>query len=281
MYVHESISVKEILRSSQGGAGNFRPEILFIELSLGQSKILCGTVYNAPDAAHWSDVDEALLNCKNPYDFTIIMGDFNINWLNPSATLKILRDFLLSFNLDRVPFDATHHRDCNDSHTAIDYICVSDLSMVTSFKQEHQPAISEHDLLFASLAFPVSHRVPAAITRRSYKSFCLDHFQNDLSKLDWQTLAALPNIDSKVENFSEGLLLYVTPMHLFTRLSPRRITSLGLLQILKILPPSVIKPGNFINDEEVLTLVLGTIYSATVLKLKSKMQNTISSNLNC
>ena len=77
--------------------------------------------------------------------------------------------------------------------------------MVTSFKQEHQPAISEHDLVFAPLAFPVSHRVPAAITR-SYKSFCLEHFQNDLSKLDWQTLAALPNIDSKVENFSEGLL---------------------------------------------------------------------------
>ena len=124
MYVHESISAKEIFRSSQGGAGNFRPEILFIELSLGQSKILCGTVYNAPDAAHWSDVDEALLNCKNPYDFTIIMGDFNINWLKPSATLKILRDFLLSFNLDHVPFDTTHHRDRNNSHTAIDYICV-------------------------------------------------------------------------------------------------------------------------------------------------------------
>ena len=120
--------------------------------------------------------------------------------------MKILHDFLLSFNLDRVPFDATHHRDRNNSHTAIDYIYVSDLSMVMSFKQEHQPAISEHDLVFASLVFPVSHRVLAAITRRSYKSSCLDHFQNDLSKLDWQTLAALPNIDSKVEYFSEGLI---------------------------------------------------------------------------
>lgn len=78
MYVHESIPVKEVCRSAQPSIYTKRPEFLFLELSVLGQKILCGTIYSPPKAGFWSDVEEAILNCSDAYDFTLLIGDINI-----------------------------------------------------------------------------------------------------------------------------------------------------------------------------------------------------------
>ena len=41
------------------------------------------------------------------------------------------------------------------SQTIIDYICVSDTSMVNAFHQVHIPHISNHDVIFASFEYVI------------------------------------------------------------------------------------------------------------------------------
>ena len=204
MYVHESIPAKVVFRSAQHFVYVKRPEIIFVELTLGRSTLLCGTIYSPPGAGFWSDVEEAFLNYSRTYDYAIIMGDFNIDWLKPSTSLRIFRDFLSTFHLSRVPFDTTHHHDAN-THTAIDYICVSDPSLLTAYKQEHWPSISKHDLVYATLAFPVPHWNPATISRRSFKSCRFDCLMNDLLNWDWQALVESAEVDRKVQCLTGGL----------------------------------------------------------------------------
>ena len=204
IYVHESISVREVCRSPQSEIYVKRPEFLFLELSVGRSKLLCGTIYSVPHCGHWSDVEEAILNCNNTYDATIIMGDFNINWLVSCSTRRILFDSLISCGLERVPFDATHHP-IDKSPSAIDYICISDLSLVTKHKQVHCPAISRHDLIFVSLAFSVPSIIPRIVTRRSYRSFSPERLQHDLAALDWQALVDSRDLDNKVATLTDAI----------------------------------------------------------------------------
>ena len=64
IYVHESISVREVCRSPQSEIYVKRPEFLFLELTVGRSKLLCGTIYSVPYCGHWSDVEEAIMNCN-------------------------------------------------------------------------------------------------------------------------------------------------------------------------------------------------------------------------
>ena len=153
--MHESITAKEICRSAQPEVYRKRPEFLFIELSFGNLRMLCGVIYSPPHCGHWADVEEALLNCNNAYDFTLIMGDFNIDWHATSTPRKILSDSLASCLLEPLPFNTTNHEVKKDveSNTTIDYICVSDRSKVISFNQTSIPNISNHDVLFAVLDF--------------------------------------------------------------------------------------------------------------------------------
>ena len=207
IYVHESISAKEVCRSAQPVVYQKRPEFLFLEVKVGSVKILCGTIYGPYRGGYWSDVEEAILNCNNAYDYTVIMGDFNIDWLSNCSTGNILSDMLFSCHLERVPFGRTNHelRDGRLSHTTIDYICVSDFSKVTSFRQEHVPPISAHDVIFASLDYNVRKFSPTPIRRRSYKNFNLNNLFRDLDAVDWDFFDLLSNVDCKVEFLSDSL----------------------------------------------------------------------------
>ena len=103
-----------------------------------------------------------------------------------------------------MPFDATHHP-IDKSPSAIDYICISDLSLVTKHKQVHCPAISRHDLIFVSLAFSVPSIIPRIVTRRSYRSFSPERLQHDLAALDWQALVDSRDLDNKVATLTDAI----------------------------------------------------------------------------
>ena len=72
-----------------------------------------------------------------------------------------------------------------ESHTMIDYICVSDTSMVSAFHQVHIPHISNHDVIFASFEHVIPKHIPVPIRKRSYRSFNLGDVLGDLGEMDW------------------------------------------------------------------------------------------------
>ena len=96
IYVHESISAKEVCRSAQPAIYQKRQKFLFLE--------------------------EALFD-NSACDFTVIMEDFTINWLSSSSPRNTLSDILTCYNSARLLFTPTsHERKINghESHTAID-----------------------------------------------------------------------------------------------------------------------------------------------------------------
>ena len=117
IYVHKSISAKEVCRSSQPERYVPRPEFLFLELTFSGLKILCGTIYSPPKVGFWSDVEESIMSCPGSYDFSFIMGDFNIEWHSNCSTRRTLADSLTCCDLMPLEFLPTQHQDDNTHHT--------------------------------------------------------------------------------------------------------------------------------------------------------------------
>ena len=166
----------------------------------------------------WCHVEEALLNCNVAWDYTVLLGDFNINWRKPSTPRNILQSSLYSCGLERIPLQPTHHDGAEPS--TIDYICVSDLKSVVVYEQQHIPHISKHDVLFAAIALEAPKNVPQPITCRSCRHFNAENFQRDLASINWQRVLDFTSADDKVEFLSSNILrLYDThdaPYHAFT-----------------------------------------------------------------
>lgn len=169
---------------------------------VADSRILCGTVYNPPKAGFWSDVEEAIVNCSNGYDFSFLMGDFNIEWHAQSSSRRTLADSLVSCCLEVLPFTPTHHTD-EVTHSTIDYICVSDLARVSSFEQILIPGISKHDVLRAFLCFALPCAEPTSVKRRDFRNFKQRDILVSLAEIDWRFLYLSQDIDFKVEFFTK------------------------------------------------------------------------------
>ena len=148
-----------------------------------------GLIYSTPKPGYWSDVEEALLNCNAAQDYTILLGDFNINWKESSTPRRILADSLDTFGLEPIPYGPTCHESTPPS--TIDYICVSDISHVVEHSQLYRPDISKHEILFATFSFAVSPPVPRTIRYRSFRNFSLENFHRDLSNIDWHEVERL------------------------------------------------------------------------------------------
>ena len=207
LYIHESVQFTVIDQFQQSHVHVYKPEFLFVLLHVGSVKILLGLTYCAPKATSkgkfWHDVEDALASIDKPSDHTILMGDFNINWQINGFKRFTLANFLHAFNLKRIPFGPTHHR--GDSHTTIDYICVSDLKNVISFNQHHNSGISEDDVLFATFSFVVPLPVTRVITRRSFRDFDSELFHRDLASINWERIVHINDINDKVEFFSTAI----------------------------------------------------------------------------
>ena len=186
---------------------NKEPEFLLSLLQLGPFKILFGVVYCPRDSGFWSDIENALIDCTAASDYTILVGDFNIDWDKLDHRRKMLCRSLHTCNLEPLPFQSTNHTKHIDSftHTTIVYICVSDPSKVTSTNQLHCPGISTHDILCASFKFLVPQRSSPEIFRRSFRHFDSTRFLSDLEKFDWHAIVNLNNIDDKVNFFTSAI----------------------------------------------------------------------------
>ena len=79
VYIADSLKYRIVAQSPQSETYVKRAEFMFISLKLTTTTLLIGLIYSTPKSGYWSDVEEALLNCNAAQDYTILLGDFNIN----------------------------------------------------------------------------------------------------------------------------------------------------------------------------------------------------------
>ncbi|KAL7294840.1 hypothetical protein TKK_0011768 [Trichogramma kaykai] len=194
LYVRDGLRCRCVAFSERPPIYRNRPEFMFVQVRVESSSVLVCAVYNPPKAGYWSDLEEALLNCRVTYDYAILCGDLNINWpvlSNPRATL---RDFFVSYDFTPLPFGTTHHP--GDTHTTIDYIYVRGLQALDTDKKHHL-YISKHDALFATLPIDVPPPVGANIRCRDFKRLDQRRFDAELFSIDWAHIIGLVNVDAK------------------------------------------------------------------------------------
>lgn len=204
LYIHDSIGYRVVDQSPRSDVYCLRPEYLFVLCNVGSLKILVGVVYNPPKCGYWNEVEESLLCANSSQDYTLLLGDLNIDWTVRSTPCTILRESLESCSLTPLPFDHTHHT--STSQSTIDYICCSDISKVASYTQMHHPEISGHDLLLATLSVAVPRFQRRAITCRSLKHFDKDCFLRDLAAVDWALVHEFVHVDDMVHFFTANLV---------------------------------------------------------------------------
>ena len=178
-------------------------EAVWIETRLAQEPLLIGTFYRPPNSTvdYWTLIDQSISNvCNLPCKF-IVLGDFNSDFLNnPSPHLL---DVILKNNLQQLVKTPTRYTET--SATCIDLVLT--------------PC---HDIIRSTVVLPPicsDHSVPCVkvtnncATNHSFKRSIYDYSKLDkealldeLTNIDWISIASIPSIDEAAYTFSDQLM---------------------------------------------------------------------------
>ncbi|CAH2210661.1 jg17509, partial [Pararge aegeria aegeria] len=130
---------------------NLQPvEQMWLTTKINGKRITIGSAYRPP----WQDVNlflEALTQSVTNFsdcDNIVLLGDFNINLLNPyDNKSKLFNDFIQCVNLAQLVTDPTHYTD--HSKTLIDLFCTD--AKVREVSVKHIPELGNHAMIIASL----------------------------------------------------------------------------------------------------------------------------------
>jgi hypothetical protein len=182
-----------------------KPEYLFIEVIINNSKCLLSVCYRPPKIGFLSEFENALLNYMPSHNNILVMGDFNTDLLSPGTfDYRQLTSIFYSCNLTFLPLHATHHT--ANSHTLLDLIAVSDPSQILHHGQISVTGISSHDLVFCVYSFSYHRPKTNFIQYRDHSKINIPLFVSDAFSLPWDSIYSMDNVDDMVYTFNNLLL---------------------------------------------------------------------------
>ena len=200
-----------------------QPEMLFIEITLKNTKVAIGVIYKPPKIPYgvFATIQESLAFVSTQYNHLIISGDFNTNYLNPEcyATSFFQTNVTEPFGLTQVVQKAT--RVTNTSSTLIDLLLVSNSENVKVCDVVDIPGISDHHFVYMAYAIKKPKYKPRTVTRRVFKHFNQEAFLNDIANAPWDNVYAVEedDLDSKAtifENYFSSIIEKHAPLKTFT-----------------------------------------------------------------
>lgn len=198
IYIKDGITCKEIKLCNEVS----QPEVLFVELNCNNIKVAVGVIYKSPLISYtqYEVLTDVLAPIITGYEHHIIMGDYNINQLQPdSCACKFFKDHVLEpFDLTQIITEPTRITD--KTSTLIDLILVSLPDNVKVSGVVDIPAIADHCLTFCCYAIKKPKFKPKIIIKRKMKNFNIDDFKNDIALAPWGCLLAFEDsdLDNKV-----------------------------------------------------------------------------------
>lgn len=168
-------------------------------------RLIVGTAYKPP----WMNIDtfiDALtesIASFSGYDYLVLLGDFNVNMLeiSDSKTEKI-NNFLEYLDLRQVVKDPTHYT--NHSQTLLDIVCTN--CNTRNVTVTNITGSLGHSMINFSLMLEKPKLLPRFIQFRSFKSIDLRKFNEDLLRLDWESVCELSSVEHMVNEFNSLLL---------------------------------------------------------------------------
>lgn len=200
----------ELPFSVVGKSNDTHTESLFLQVTLGESKILIGAFYRPPNVHGISDIENALNVLHQLYSDIILIGDFNINVLKANSLSNSFKDFLDSINLFISNVEPTHFTDT--SATQIDLIISSKPHKMIRVNQVSVPGISKHDLIFCCYEMSIdrnNNELPTLY--RSFKDINCSELIADVQRSNWSLVYDLSDVDDQIHYFNECIgHLYMT-----------------------------------------------------------------------
>ncbi|XP_044591960.1 uncharacterized protein LOC123270092 [Cotesia glomerata] len=219
LYVRDDLMSKCVLSSTN--LVDKHPEYLFVEVS-GSSKerILVGFVYKPPNTGHLDDLEDDLEAAVATYRNIIIMGDFNSDLSSRNFYGDQLRRLCVSFNLNIVPYETTHH--LQNSDTWLNVCVVDDAAKILSTEQSAQPFLSDHDLISIEYNYKVEQQKLRSFTYRSWHSIddeLLERLFNEVNIEDMELQASVEDMNVWFHRQLRDIIDAVAPERM---ISPRR-----------------------------------------------------------
>lgn len=190
---------------------NAEIEQLWLSVRVNGFSLLIGTAYRP----QWINTDlfiDALtetITVFAKYDYTVLLGDFNINMLDNSDTrVYEFNQFLQYLDLQQVVKEPTHFS--VGSSTLIDLVCTN--CKVRDVAVSNIRGSLGHGMINVGLMIKKTKIPPKCITYRPLKSLDLNQFDIDVLALDWDALSSLPTVEDMVDGF-QSLLLSMLDQH--------------------------------------------------------------------
>lgn len=169
-------------------------ESLFLELCFGGTKLLLGVVYLP--SGNLDEFENFHSELFSSYENVVVLGDFNCNLFNPSKA-NTFRSICTRYNLSIVHNTKPTHFDLGKRTTSlIDFMVVSDMSLVSYTDQVQCPSVSDHALIFASLSFRF-HCGSSFYEYRDYNNIDWDGLFLYLRSFDTNVVLNATDVDTK------------------------------------------------------------------------------------
>lgn len=203
-YIRQDLKPKII--SASNSQYSKRPEYMFIEVTTMSQKCLLCVVYKPPKIGFLEDVESVLLPLLTHYQHVIMLGDFNVNLLNDSASETVqLQTIFSSCNMHILPLSATHHT--AKSHTLIDLMITNNPNKILIHGQTSAPGLSGHDFIYLAYSLRCPKAKHRFISYRDFKNFDSNKFTIDASNTPWHLIQTIDDIDNKVKLLNELLIV--------------------------------------------------------------------------
>ena len=199
-----------------------QPELLFVEVTIGITKIAIGVMYKSPLIPYstYAAIHENLVAVTSRYQHCVLLGDMNIDMLKPdSAAVRFFNSYVTEpFALTQIIEEPT--RITTNSSTLIDLMLTTCPENIKAHGVVDTPGISDHCLIFCAYSLKKPKFKPKMVTRRDFRNFVAENFKNDMEIAPWGNIHAVDedDIDNKVvifENIHRDLIDKHAPYRTF------------------------------------------------------------------
>jgi Reverse transcriptase (RNA-dependent DNA polymerase) len=195
LYVRDNIKAKLVKKSIDGAIIEF----ILVSLDLNGVSVLVGSVYS-PDRRHFPEMEVFLAELSTislDYDHLIVLGDFNIDLMNPEQNItRQYAELLLSLSISSFPAAPVVTRPA--SSACLDHVLTKFPEKISNLGIGFRRALSDHSFLTFSYNVKPPPPVDRFIFVRDVNRVDLDQLAEETNRLDWAALYATSDVDRQV-----------------------------------------------------------------------------------